>query len=664
MRTRLFTAAPIRPERNVKARAILDTPERQNAALALQDIIINSPVPRHAVMEISSRNVVEGTARAPHRAMYKAMSLTDDDIAKPFVGVCHTGNEATPCNIHLPRLAIKAKQGVADAGATPREFSTIAVSDGIAMGHEGMKSSLVSREVIADSIELMVRAHQYDALVGIAGCDKSLPGTMMAMARLNIPSVFVYGGTIMPGVLADGRELTIVDVYEAVGAYDSGNISLEQLKDIEDTACPNAGSCGGMFTANTMASISEAIGLALPGSASPPAEDARREEMAYQTGAACARLLLESGTRPRDILTFEAFENAIAMLNAVGGSTNGILHLLALSREVGVNLTYDDFERVRKRTPHITDMKPGGNYVMNSLDRIGGIPRVMAKLLDAGLLNGDCITVTGRTISENLGSENTRVWLSQAPGATSTGVASPAAAASPPTSPATPPTATASTTFAASQDHPAKKGADVPPDHAPGILRGVENPIHRTGTALILKGTLAPDGAVIKTAGVEMSSFEGRARVFDREEEAFEAVSQGKIVPGDVVVIRYEGPKGGPGMREMLATTAALVGQGLGRQVAMVTDGRFSGGTRGFMVGHVAPEAYVGGPIALVEDGDAIRIDTDSNSIDIVVPDREMDARRARWQRPPPNYEDGALAKFASLVGSASEGAVTRPVLP
>lgn len=574
---------------------------------------------------ISSRNVVEGTARAPHRAMYKAMSLTDDDLAKPFVGVCHTGNEATPCNIHLPRLALKAKQGVLDAGATPREFSTIAVSDGIAMGHEGMKSSLVSREVIADSIEIMVRAHQYDALVGIAGCDKSLPGTMMAMARLDVPSAFVYGGTIMPGLL-DGRELTIVDVYEAVGAYDAGSISLEQLKRIEDTACPNAGSCGGMFTANTMASISEAIGLAMPGSASPPAEDERREKIVYDTGVACARLL-ETGIRPSDILTYEAFENAITMLNTVGGSTNGILHLLALSREVGVDLTYDDFEKVRKRTPHLADMKPGGNYVMNSLDRIGGIPVVMRRLLDAGLLNADCVTVTGRTISQNLRDVGP---VSKVQGSS----------ASPPSTAASP-----------------KTGLDT----ESRILRSVHDPIHRTGTAVILKGTLAPHGAVIKTAGVKMDRFEGTACVFDREEDAFEAVSNGEIVAGDVVIIRYEGPKGGPGMREMLATTAALVGQGLGRQVAMVTDGRFSGGTRGFMVGHVAPEAYVGGPIALLKDGDRVVIDIQRNSIDVEVTQEEMKARRDRWIRPVPNYTAGALAKFASLVGSAAEGAVTRP---
>ena len=553
-------------------------------------------------MEISSRNVVEGTARSPHRAMYKAMGLTDNDLSKQFIGVCHTGNEATPCNIHLPQLALEAKRGVSDGGATPREFSTIAVSDGIAMGHEGMKSSLVSREVIADSIELMVRAHQYDALVGIAGCDKSLPGTMMAMARLNIPSVFVYGGTIKPGML-DGKELTVVDVYEAVGAYDAGKLSLEDLKNIENVACPNAGSCGGMFTANTMASISEAIGLALPGSASPPAEDSRRNNVVYDTGVACAKLL-EMNIRPKEILTFEAFENAIMMLNSVGGSTNGILHLLALANEVNIDLTYDDFERIRKKTPHLADMKPGGNYVMESLDRIGGIPFVLKKLLDKGLLNEDCITVTGKTIKENLNSFKF-------------------------------------------------------PSAEQNIVRTIENPIHEVGTAVILKGTLAPEGAVIKTAGVEMTKFTGKAKVFDREELAFDSVSKGEIDEGDVVVIRYEGPKGGPGMREMLATTAALVGQGLGKKVAMVTDGRFSGGTRGFMVGHVAPEAYVGGPIALVKNGDKITIDTETNIIDLHVSNEELESRKKDWKKPEANYTTGALAKFATLVGSAANGAVT-----
>jgi len=555
-------------------------------------------------MEISSRNVVEGTARAPHRAMYKAMGLSDDDLAKPFVGVCHTGNEATPCNIHLPKLAQNAKNGVIDGGATPREFSTIAVSDGIAMGHEGMKSSLVSREVIADSIELMVRAHQYDALVGIAGCDKSLPGTMMAMARLNIPSVFVYGGTIMPGML-DGKELTVVDVYEAVGSYDAGKISLEELKNIENTACPNAGSCGGMFTANTMASISEAIGIALPGSASPPAEDDRREKMVYDTGIACTELLTQN-IKPRDILTFESFENAITMLNAVGGSTNGILHLLALANEVGIKLTYDDFERIRKKTPHIADMKPGGDYVMNSLDKIGGIPLIMKKLLDNNLIHGNVLTVTGKTIEENIKQYKISTTEQQ-------------------------------------------------------IVREIENPLHGVGTAVILKGTLAPDGAVIKTAGVEMTEFTGKAKVFDGEESAFDSVANGEISEGDVIVIRYEGPKGGPGMREMLATTAAIVGQGLGKKVAMITDGRFSGGTRGFMVGHVAPEAFVGGPIALVKDGDEISISIDSNSVNLHVSAEELELRLKGWKMPKPNYTSGALAKYAFLVGSAAKGAITDP---
>ncbi|MDI1495828.1 MAG: dihydroxy-acid dehydratase [Cenarchaeum symbiont of Oopsacas minuta] len=557
-------------------------------------------------MEISSRNVVSGTARSPHRAMYRAMGLGDEEIERPFVGVCHTGNEATPCNIHLPDLAEYAKKGVNDGGATPRIFSTIAVSDGIAMGHEGMKSSLVSREVIADSIELMVRAHQYDALVGIAGCDKSLPGTMMAMARLNVPSIFVYGGTIMPGIL-DGRELTIVDVYEAVGAYDSGKITQKDLEDIEKNACPNAGSCGGMFTANTMASISEAIGLGLPGSASPPAEDERRKKMVYDTGVACAKLV-ESKIRPKDILTFEAFENSITILNAVGGSTNGILHLLALAHEAGIKLDYNDFERVRKKTPHIADMKPGGSFVMNSLDKIGGIPIVLKILHKKGLLHGKCITVTGKTLEENLESVVT-----------------------------------------------------IPDGQS--IIRPVERPLHETGTSVILHGSLAPEGAVIKTAGMEMNKFQGKARVFDREDHAFEKVSAGDINKGDIVVIRYEGPKGGPGMREMLATTAALVGQGLGKSVAMVTDGRFSGGTRGFMVGHVAPEAYVGGPIALVQDGDKISIDIESNSIILDVSSEELEERRSRWIPPSPNYSTGALAKYASLVGSAAHGAITSPIL-
>ena len=557
-------------------------------------------------MEISSRNVVEGTARAPNRAMYKAMGLTDEDLGKPFIGVCHTGNEVTPCNIHLGRLAQKAKEGVRDAGATPREFSTIAVSDGIAMGHEGMKSSLVSREIIADSIELMIRAHQYDGLVGIAGCDKSLPGTMMAMARLNLPSVFVYGGTIMPGIF-EGKQLTVVDVYEAVGAYDAGQLSLEGLKNIENHACPSAGSCGGMFTANTMASISEAIGLALPGSASPPAEDDRREKVCYDTGKAAGKLI-ELNIKPKDILSFEAFENAIIMLNAVGGSTNAILHLLAISNEVGIKLTYDDFERIRKKTPHLADMKPGGGHVMVDLDKIGGVPLVLKKLMEKNLLNSETITVTGKTLKQNI------------------------------------------------------ESFSIPTIEDQKVVKSVDSPIHPIGTAVILKGTLAPEGAVVKIAGVKLSKFTGHAKVFDKEEDAFDAVSKREIEEGDVVVIRYEGPKGGPGMREMLAVTAAIVGQGLGEKVAMVTDGRFSGGTRGFMIGHVAPEAFVGGTIALIKNGDEISINIENNSVDLNVSAEELEKRKKEWTAPKPNYSSGALAKYASLVGSAAQGAITNPL--
>ena len=554
-------------------------------------------------MTITSRNVVEGTARAPHRAMYKAMGLTDDDLSKSFIGVCHTGNEATPCNIHLPSLAQNAKKGVTDGGATPREFSTIAVSDGIAMGHEGMKSSLISREVIADSIELMVRAHQYDALVGIAGCDKSLPGTMMAMARLNVPSVFVYGGTIMPGML-NGKELTVVDVYEAVGSYDAGKISLEELKNIEDVACPNAGSCGGMFTANTMASISEAIGLALPGSASPPAEDDRREKIVYESGKTCANLL-NLGIKPLDILTFEAFENAITMLNAVGGSTNGILHLLALSNEAGIKLSYDDFERIRKKTPHLADMKPGGSYVMNSLDKIGGIPFVLKKLLEKNLIHGEQITVTGKTIKENLNEFSFPDMTEQQ------------------------------------------------------IVKSPDNPIHTVGTAVILKGTLAPEGAVIKTAGVEMTEFTGTAKVFDREEYAFDSIAKGEIDEGDVIVIRYEGPKGGPGMQEMLAVTGAIMGQGLGSSTLLITDGRFSGATHGPMIGHVAPEAAVGGPISLLENGDIVKLDVDERSLNLNLSEEVLLDRKANWKARQQNYTGGVMGKYAKLVSSASLGAVT-----
>jgi dihydroxy-acid dehydratase len=556
---------------------------------------------------LSSRNVVEGTERAPHRAMYKAMGLTDEDLSKPMVGVSNTCNEATPCNIHLGRLAANAKEGVRAAGGTPREFTTIAVSDGIAMGHEGMKASLISREVIADSIELMMRAHQYDGLVGIAGCDKSLPGTMMAMARLNLPSVFVYGGTIMPGVY-EGKNLTIQDVFEAVGAYDSGQLSLEQLKNIENYACPGAGSCAGMYTANTMASISEALGIALPGSASPPAEEQRRAEMCFETGRAVMNLL-ENNIKPRDIMTFEAFENAITVLNAIGGSTNAVLHLLAIAKEAGVKLTLNDFEPIRKKTPHIADMRPGGFYVMLDLDKIGGIPLLMSKLLSKGLLHENVITVTGKTLKENLSALHFNVDPNQK------------------------------------------------------VVKSFDAPIHTTGTLKILRGSLAPEGAVVKIASVKNLKLEGKAKVFNREEDAFDAIAKGKVVEGDVVVIRYEGPKGGPGMREMLAVTAAIVGQGLGDKVALITDGRFSGATRGLMAGHVAPEAAVGGPIGLLKNGDVISIDAEKGKLDVKLSKKELAKRLKKWKPMKPRYAWGVMAKYASLVGSASEGAVTYPHL-
>lgn len=557
-------------------------------------------------MELPSRKVVEGTARAPHRAMYKAMGLTDEDLNRPIIGVSSTCNEATPCNIHLGQLAQSAKRGVSEAGCTPREFTAIAVSDGIAMGHEGMKASLVSREIIADSIEVMVRAHGYDGIVGISGCDKSLPGTIMAMARMNLPSIFVYGGTIMPGEW-NGKQVTVQDVYEAVGTYDAGKMTLQELISLENVACPTAGSCAGMYTANTMASVSEALGMSLPGSASPPAESERRHEICYNTGKAIMSLL-DSNIRPRDILTYEAFENAIMMANAIGGSTNAVLHLLAIAREAGVKLNLNDFERIRKKTPHIADMRPGGMYVMLDLDNIGGVPVIMNALLKKGLLHGDAMTVTGKTMKENL----------------------------------------ASMTFDLS------KGKEK-------VVRRLEEPISSEGTLKILRGTLAPDGAVVKVAGVKSKKFTGKARVFDSEEAAFDAVSKRKIVEGDVVVIRYEGPRGGPGMREMLSTTAAIVGQGLGEKVAMVTDGRFSGATRGFMIGHVAPEAMVGGPIALVKEGDTISIDTATSKIDLLVSKAELARRAKKWKPIKPHYKSGALAKYASLVQSASQGAITVP---
>lgn len=555
-----------------------------------------------------SKHVLQGIKNTPHRAYYKAMGLSDADLARPLVGIANTWNEATPCNVHLDSLAKKAAEGVIAAGATPREFVTIAVSDGIAMGTEGMKASLVSREIIADSVELMIRAHGYDGFVGIAGCDKSLPGMIIAMARLNLPSAFVYGGTIMPGY-CNGRDITVQDAFEAVGAYEAGKISLEELKEIEDNACPGPGSCAGLYTANTMASVSEALGVALPGSATPPAVDGRRAQIVYETGMVTVRAL-ENNLKPRDILTFEAFENAITLLQAMGGSTNAILHLLAISKEANVKLSLDDFERIRRKVPHIADLRPGGKYVMSDLDRAGGVPVILKKLLDKKMLHSKAFTITGDTIEENM--RKLKIH-----------------------------------------------------DERQSVIRPIESPISPIGTDVVLYGTLAPEGAVVKIAGLGFTSFKGIAKVFDREEDAFDAVSKkkGAIKEGDVVVIRYEGPKGGPGMREMLAVTAAIVGQGLGQKVALVTDGRFSGATRGLMVGHVSPEAMVGGPIALVKDGDEICIDVAKRRVDLVsVSQDELERRKAKWHPPSPKYKWGALAKYASLVSSASEGAVCKPL--
>jgi dihydroxy-acid dehydratase len=557
-------------------------------------------------MFLRSRNTISGPARAPHRAMYKAMGLNDLDLSRPLVAVCSTCNESTPCNIHLGKLAQLTKKGVSEAGCTPREFTTIAVSDGIAMGHEGMKASLVSREIIADSIEIMMIAHQYDAIIGIAGCDKSLPGTLMGMARVNMPAIFLYGGTILPGRW-NNCDVTIQDVYEAVGAYEVGKLSLQQLTDLENVACPSAGSCGGMYTANTMASVSEALGISLPGSASSPAESENRRNISEKTGKSISRLI-ENNIRPRDILSFEAFENAISIVNAIGGSTNAVLHLMAIANELGIKLQIKDFERIRKHTPHIADMRPGGKYVMADLDRIGGIQVVLRKLLSLGVLNGNTLTVTGETMRENISLLR------------------------------------------------------VPPDgNAARIVKTVGQPLNTEGTLKILTGSLAPEGAVIKIADLKDTKFRGKAKVFNSEEAAFAAISGRKINPGDVLVIRYEGPKGGPGMREMLSATAALVGQGISDRVVMVTDGRFSGATRGPMIGHVSPEAMVGGPICLVKNSDLISIDIKQGKLDLVISRTEIEERKKKWKPIRPRYKRGALAKYASLVGSASEGAITRP---
>jgi dihydroxy-acid dehydratase len=549
-----------------------------------------------------SRDVTDGYERAPARAMLRAIGMTDDDWGKAQVGVCSSWNEVTPCNLPLARLAKRSKQGVRDAGAFPIEFTTIAVSDGISMGHEGMRASLVSREVIADSVETVMHAERLDALVTFAGCDKSLPGMLMAAARLNVPSVFVYGGSILPGHL-NGEALDIVSVFEAVGAHATGALDDAGLDAIERNACPTEGACAGMFTANTMASVAEALGMSLPGSASAPAVDRRRDDGAYEAGRAVVDLL-KAGIRPRQIMTKEAFENAIAVTMALGGSTNAVLHLLAIAAEARVDLDLDDFNRVAARVPHIADTKPGGKYHMADVDRIGGIPVVMRHLGEAGLIHGECLTVTGRTVAENL----------------------------------------------AVIDPPAPDGE---------VIHSLDHPLHAVGGIAVLTGSLAPNGAVVKVAGITFDRFEGTARVFDGEDGAMEAILAGSIQPGTVVVIRYEGPKGGPGMREMLAVTGAMKGAGRGGDCALVTDGRFSGGTHGFCIGHVAPEAVDGGPIALVADGDRIVIDVDAKTIELAVPDAELTRRRGGWKLPEPRYTSGVLAKYARLASGAERGAIT-----
>ena len=549
-----------------------------------------------------SHEVTDGMERAPARAMLRAIGMTDADWGKAQVGVASSWNEVTPCNLPLDRLAKRAKVGVRDAGGFPIEFVTIAVSDGISMGHEGMRGSLVSREIIADSVECVMHAERFDALVSFAGCDKSLPGMMMAAARLNLPSVFLYGGSILPGHYKD-QALDIVSVFEAVGACAAGTLTENELGEIERRACPTEGSCAGMFTANTMASISEAIGLALPGSASAPAVDRRRDDFAYESGRAVMRLL-ELDLRPRQILTKEAFENAIAVTMALGGSTNAVLHLLAIANEARVELELEDFNRVGVRVAHLADMKPHGKYHMVDLDNVGGVPVVMQMLLDAGLLHGDCLTVTGKTVAENLAEL-------------------------------------------------------APPGPDGSVVHPMSAPIHAQGGIAVLRGSLAPNGAVVKVAGMDSLRFEGTARVFDGEDTAMEAILAGQIQPRDVVVIRYEGPKGGPGMREMLAVTGAMKGAGRGADAALVTDGRFSGGTHGFCVGHVAPEAVDGGPIALVRDGDRIVIDAGAYTIDLDVDDAELARRRADLKFPDPRYTSGFLAKYARLAQGAERGAIT-----
>ncbi|HSZ50367.1 MAG TPA: dihydroxy-acid dehydratase [Caulobacteraceae bacterium] len=563
-----------------------------------------TPEGRWDKSRLPSRHVTEGPSRAPHRSYYYAMGLGTREIAQPFVGVVSCWNEAAPCNTALMRQANAASRGVKSAGATPREFCTITVTDGIAMGHEGMRSSLVSRELIADSVELTVRGHGYDAIVGVAGCDKSLPGMMMAMLRLNVPSVFVYGGSIMPGRFR-GRDVTVVDVFEGVGQHSAGRMSDEELEALEKVACPGDGACGGQYTANTMACVSEAIGLALPYSSALPAPDKGRDRYAEASGEAVVRLI-EAGLRPRDICTRKAFENAAVVVAATGGSTNAALHLPAMANECGVDFNLRDVAEIMRRTPYLADLKPGGRFVARDMGEAGGVPMLLRTLLDAGLVHGDCLTVTGRTLAENV--------------------------------------------------------ADVRWRDDQEVMRPADRPLSPTGGVVGLWGSLAPDGAIVKVAGMASHRHHrGPARVFDGEEACFAAVERGDYRDGDVLVIRYEGPKGGPGMREMLSTTAALAGQGRGDKVALVTDGRFSGGTRGLCVGHIGPEAQDGGPIALVRDGDIIAIDADAGTIHLEVDPIELENRKRHWQPRETAYGSGALWKFARSVGPAHLGAVTHP---
>lgn len=552
---------------------------------------------------LPSRHVSVGPDKAPHRSYYYAMGMTEKEIAQPFVGVATCWNEAAPCNIALARQAQVVKRGVKAANGTPREFTTITVTDGIAMGHQGMKASLVSRDLIADSVELTMRGHCYDALVGLAGCDKSLPGMMMAMVRLNVPSVFIYGGSILPGKFK-GKDVTVQDVFEAVGAHQAGNLEDEELHQLECVACPSAGSCGGQFTANTMACVSEAIGLALPGSAGAPAPYDSRDAYAEASGQAVMRLL-HLGLRPRDIVTRKSLENAAMVVAASGGSTNAALHLPAIAHEAGIDFDLHAVAEIFKKTPYIADLKPGGRYVAKDLYEIGGVQVIMKALLEGGYLHGDCLTVTGKTIEEDL------------------------------------------------------KDVEFPRDQK--IVRRTSNPLSPTGGVVGLRGSLAPEGAIVKVAGMTNLQFRGPALVFDSEEEAFEAVQARRYKEGDVFVIRYEGPKGGPGMREMLATTAAIYGQGMGDKVALITDGRFSGATRGFCIGHVGPEAAVGGPIGLLRNGDIIVIDAEKGILDVELSEEELEARRKEWKPRQHDFQSGALWRYAQTVGSAEKGAVTHP---